>query len=73
MSGFSELEEFTLINPVVNSITDITVLGRLQNLKRLNVSGTKINKGIEALAGLNNLEYVNLTNCSSLSQNRKLC
>ncbi len=73
LSGFSELEEFTLINPVVNSITDITVLGRLQNLKRLNVSGTKINKGIEALAGLNNLEYVNLTNCSSLSQNRKLC
>ena len=69
ISGFPNLEELT----ITNSITDVTSIGELKNLKRLNVSENKINKGIEALSGLTNLEYINLTNCSSLSQNRSLC
>ena len=73
ISGFPSLEEFTLISPIGSSPTDISVFEKIPTLKKLNVSGTNVNKGIEALANLTNLEYLNLNNCSSLSQNRKLC
>ena len=66
VSGFPNLEQLT----IQNSLTDITPVGTLTNLKKLNVSGNKINKGIEALGSLTKLEYINLSNCSSLSQNQ---
>ena len=69
ISGFPELEELT----IQNSVIDITSVGTLTKLKRLDVSGNKINNGIDALSSLTNLEYINLTNCSALSQNRKIC
>lgn len=69
ISGFPELEELT----IDNSVTDITKIGILNSLKKIIFSGNKINKGIETLVNLTNLEYVDLTNCNSLSQNRKLC
>ena len=73
VSGFPSLETLSIVNPVVSSITDITSVEKLTNLKRIDFTGNQINNGIEALSELTNLEYVNLTNCSSLSQNRKLC
>ena len=69
VSGLPNLEEFT----INNSITNIASVGSLTKLKRLDVSGNQINNGIEALAGLEKLEYINLTNCNALAQNRKIC
>ena len=69
ISGLPLLEELT----INYSIVDVTSIGTLTNLKILNVSGNKINKGIESLANLTSLEYVNLSNCNSLSQNRNIC
>ncbi len=64
ISGFPELEELK----ITNSITDITAIGKLMKLKKLDVSGNKINNGIEVLSNLRKLEYINLSNCSSLAQ-----
>lgn len=69
VSGFPKLEELT----IQNLVTDITKVGTLTSLKKIDFSGNKINKGIEALSELTNLEYINLSNCNSLTQNRKLC
>ena len=69
VSGLENLEELT----INDSVTNISSVGTLTNLKKLDVSGNQINDGIEGLADLKNLECVNLTNCSSLSQVRSIC
>lgn len=73
VSGFPNLKEIYSINPSANSVTDLTPLGTISTLESINFSGNKINKGIEVLAGLRNLKIINLINCNSLLQNRKLC
>ena len=58
IKNFTKLNSLTITN---SRVVDISGVEPMEG-----------NNGIEVLSGLTNLEYVNLTNCSSLSQSRKV-
>ena len=64
VSGFSNLEELTVVDTNISTVSD---LSRLKKLKKLELIDNASLKNISGIKGLDNLEYLSIRNCKGLT------